>query len=230
MGRRDELVGVRLDPDRDPDEALGRDSRVGRQRSHPRDLLERIQHEPPDPQFEGARDLGLALVVAVEQDVGARDPRPHRDLQFTAGTDVDAHTFCLQPLGHRGGQERLAGVVHGGVGPRGCVSVGVTAGGGTHVALIQHHHRGLGLAHDIGDRHAADGHDAVLPPSGSRGPDIGVEVEQLRGIQRARRSAVDIDDVAVARSGGVSRHGAQDMGYIRSGALTPSRSSPLAIT
>lgn len=68
VGGGDELVRVRLDPDGDPDlHPLPLAERLG-DVGHPHDLLEGVEHDPPDPGPDGTLDLLRRLVVAVEGD------------------------------------------------------------------------------------------------------------------------------------------------------------------
>ena len=99
---RDELVGVRLDPDGHPDQhPLPRTPRSAASVGEPDDLLERVEDDPADPGVERRRELGAALVVAVERDPLGREAGAQRDGQLAAGADVEAEALLARPSAPR---------------------------------------------------------------------------------------------------------------------------------
>ena len=113
VGGRDELVGVRLDPDRDADQHRGDDTRARRRRRtrarSPRTSRRRSTPTPtPAPCAISARDLLLPCTPMGSPGTPARmatasSPPVHTSRRRPSSRD---------PAGDRGAQEGLAGVVH----------------------------------------------------------------------------------------------------------------------
>ena len=106
----DELVGVRFDTGCDP-HVEGR--RHPDRRREPGDAIElggRVDDDPTDACVECAPQLGVGLVVAVENDAIRREPGVQRDEQLAARGDVEAETLLRNEASHRDAQERLARV------------------------------------------------------------------------------------------------------------------------
>lgn len=111
----DELVRVRLDADGDPDlHPLPPAERL-RDVRDPHDLLEGVEHDPPDTGLDGRVDLRGRLVVAVEGDAVGGHPGGQRGRQLTPGADVQIEPLLVQPPHDGTRQEGLARVEHVGV-------------------------------------------------------------------------------------------------------------------
>lgn len=130
----DELVGVRLDADRHPDLHRLADAQFVGDVRDADDLLEGVEHDPPDARLDGPADLGGGLVVAVEGDPGGRHPGVQRGGQLAAGADIEVEPLLVQPADDGAGKERLARVEDVGVGTEG-VTPGAAAG--PEVGLVQ---------------------------------------------------------------------------------------------
>ena len=139
-----ELVGVRLDPGRHPDQ----DPRPGagqvRVVGEPGDLLERVDHDVPDPGRHRLLDLGRQLVVAVQRDQRRVHPGRQRHRELAAGAHVHPEPFLGHPAEHRPRAERLGRVGDVRVRPE---RLRVLAGPAAHVRLVgdQHRRAELGL-------------------------------------------------------------------------------------
>jgi hypothetical protein len=220
VGRRDELVRVRLDADGRADQhghrgAAGLDPGRG-QREQAVDLVEGVDHDVPDTGVDGELQLDEGLVVAVQRDPLGREPGRERQRQLVAAARVEVQAVVGDPARHLAAQEGLRGVVHVGVGER----VGELGGPAAEVGLVEDEQRRAVLAGQLGDRAAAEVQLAVDPLSRAR-PDVRIE-----GAEMGRRGTGGggLLDVPVQRSRGVGAH------HIRSGALTPSTPSPLRST
>ena len=112
VGRRDELVGVRLDADGDADEDRRDDAELGRDRGDALDLVEGVDDDAAHAVVEGVADLGDALVVAVQADAVARDAGPLGHGELAAGAHVEVQALVVDPPRDLGAEERLAGVEH----------------------------------------------------------------------------------------------------------------------
>ena len=156
-----------------------------------------------------------------------REAGPQGDRQFAAGADVQAKSGVVHPPGHRGAQERLAGVEDVAAGER----FGVRPGAGADVTLVQQHERGAVPRGQVSYGEPAEVQYPVDPFSRLR-PDGRIDPVDVLGRRRRRRLG---QHVGVPRPGRMGRS-AHDIarslmpGYIRSGALTPSRPRPLAST
>lgn len=197
VGGGDELVGVRLDADRHPDLHRLADAQLVGDVRDADDLLEGVEHDPPDARLDGPADLGGGLVVAVEGDPGGRHPGVQRGGQLAAGADVEVEPLLVQPADDGAGEERLARVEDVGVGPEGVAPGAAT---GPEVGLVQEEGGGAELLGEAGDRQAADGQHAVLVAADGTRPDLGVE-----GVEVLGRGAVVAlgQDVGVAGPGRV---------------------------
>ena len=60
--------------------------------------------------LEGARDLGVGLVVAVEDHTRRFDPSPEDRVQLATAGDIEAQAFVGDEASHRCAQERLGRV------------------------------------------------------------------------------------------------------------------------
>ena len=139
---RHELVGVRLDPGRHPDQdprpGAGQVGVVG----EPGDLLEGVDHDVPDPGRHRLLDLGGQLVVAVQRDQRRVHPGGQRHRQLAAGAHVHAEALFGHPAEHRARAERLGRVGDVRVRPE---RLHVLAGPAAHVRLVGDEHRGAEL-------------------------------------------------------------------------------------
>ena len=107
---RHELVGVRLDPGRHPDQDPRPDAGQVGVVGEPGDLLERVDHDVPHPGRHRLLDLGRQLVVAVQRDQRRVHPGRQRHRQLAAGADVHPEALVGHPAEHRAGAERLGRV------------------------------------------------------------------------------------------------------------------------
>ena len=121
------------------------------------------------------------------------------------------------PAGHRGAEERLAGVEDVVAGER----VAERAGPGPEVGLVEDVRRGAVLGDQLGQRHPADLEDAVDLARGRR-PQV------ARPARWGRRAGAARTGPAGRRRRAPSRPRGRP--HIRSGAETPSRPRPLAST
>ncbi len=107
----DELVRVRLDPDVDADEH-GRPHAAGSgERGDPSGLLGGVHDDPPHPVLQGAVDLRVGLVVAVQRHPRRVEPGSQADRQLPTSAGVQPQPLLEDPAGHRDREERLARVV-----------------------------------------------------------------------------------------------------------------------
>lgn len=197
VGGGDELVGVRLDAHGDPDlDLLPLAEGLGGVRD-PHDLLEGVEHDPPDTGLDGPADLLDGLVVAVEGDALGGHPGGQRGGQFAAGAHVQVQPLLVQPPHDGPGQERLAGVEHIGVRTeRG--APGTRAG--AEVVLVQDVGGRAELLGEPGDRDPRDGDHAVVAARDGLRPHLPVQGVEVGG----RRGVVPLgQDVGVAGPGGM---------------------------
>lgn len=218
----DELVGVRLHADRHPDHHRLPDTPVAGHLVQPGDLEERVQHDGADPGRHALFEFRHGLVVAVHGDALGREPGPQRDGQLAAAAHVQGEPLGGDPPGHLGAQERLRRVVHR---ARLAVGLGELPAAGTEVGLVQHEQRRAVARGQLPDVHAGDLHRAVCrTPAGVARPHVRRQrVQFFRGCRRDAGGVGRDVQVGVPGSGGVRSH-------IRSGALTPSRPRPSAMT
>ncbi|OIQ80357.1 hypothetical protein GALL_378840 [mine drainage metagenome] len=212
VSRRDELVAARVhagghahhhrDPPPVSTPGLG----------EPVDLRQRVQHESTDACLDRAVDLGVRLVVAVQPDVGTRNPGAQRRRQLPARARVDAQPLLVRPACDCRAQERLAGVVHVDLDAerreRGREGVAVGPSPDPEVVLVHHEGGRAVLGGKPQDVDPGDLEHAVRRP-----PDV------------ARPEVRQVDDLA-GSTRTVRGHGA----HIRSGAPTPSSPSPFTRT
>ncbi|TWH01886.1 hypothetical protein L615_001500000590 [Nocardioides sp. J9] len=207
-------MGVRLDAGGHPDhDGLGGAELAG-DVGEALDLLEGVDDDPPDAGVHRAAQLHGRLVVAVVADPGRVDAGTQRDGQLTVAAHVEAQPLLRDPAGDRGAEEGLAGVVDVVAAER--VAEGLRPG--AELALVEDERRGVHVGHQVRHRDAADVQHAVVVLARRRRPQ--------RGHQR-----VDVLGLAQPHRRGAGEAAGRDVpAHIRSGAETPSRSRPLAIT
>ena len=226
VGRRDELVGVGLHADRDPDEHRRHDSELARDGGDTLDLVEGVDDDAAHALVERRADLGDALVVAVQADPLPRHAGPQCDGELTAGADVEVQPLVVDPPGHLGAEERLAGIEDVGPTRETVEHLGIRLleipCARTEVILVDDVCRGAELSCQLGDAHSADGQHPVATAADRRRPQRGYEsIDVDRGPQPGGAAIA----LRVQRSGFVCVHP-----YILSGAAAPSRASPLRKT
>ncbi len=196
---------MRLHAGGDPDQhALAHTCGLGDERQ-PGQLLERVEHHPADAGGHRPPQLLDRLVVAVKQDPVGREAGALGYGQLPAGAHVQGKPLGGHPAGDRDTEERLARVVDVAVGGTGAERDAPLAAPLPEVILVQHVRRGAVLERQVADVDATDRQHATDATGGAR-PDGRVEGQADPRLQHGHR-----------------RH-------IRSGALTPSRPSPLAST
>ena len=155
---------VRLDAGGRPQQHLGHPP-VGRvQAVEPVELVAAVDHDAADALVAGPGQLGVGLVVAVQDEALGRHARGQRDVQLAAGGDVEVHALLVDEPGHRQAQERLAGVAHA-VAERG----DGLAAPRTQVVLVVDEQRRAELGDQVGGRAPADGQPAVVADAGRVG-------------------------------------------------------------
>ncbi len=197
VGRGDELVGVGLDADRDPDQDLLPLPEALRDVGDTGDLLEGVEHDVAHAGLDGPGDLIDGLVVAVEGDAVGGHAGGEGGGQLAAGADVDVQPFLVQPAHDGTGEKRLARVEDVGVGPEGgaprtraCPEVG----------LVEDVGGGAELLGELRDGDTADADDTVLAPRDGLGPHLGVQGVEVGG----RGGVVALgEDIGVPGPGGV---------------------------
>ncbi len=102
----DVLVGVRLDARGHPHEHLT--AVVDPLESV--ELPERVRYDDPHAGVARRGELGIALVVPVEDEPLGREAGVQRDMQLSSGRHVQLEPLLRDQLGHRDAQERLARV------------------------------------------------------------------------------------------------------------------------
>ena len=216
----DELVGVGLDADGDANQNVLHDAGGTGDRVESLDLGHRVEHDVTDAGLDGHGQLVDGLVVAVQRDSLGREAGVQRDGELAAAADVERQALFVDPARDLGAQERLCGVadVLAAAERRGDV-----AAAGPEVVLVDDEQRGAVLGGELGDGHAGDRDLAVVAANGVARPHVRCEREHVgRGLRPGRGAAV-VDLLGVAGTGGMSDH-------MRSGAVTPRISRPLAIT
>ena len=215
------------------------------------ELIHRINHHAAQAVTDRASNLSLRLVVTVQSDICARHLRAQSQRQLATGGSIQAQTLLGRPTRHRGGQERLTGVVDAHLstvrGESLLKSGAVGAGTGTEGRLRENVLRSAVLSDQVADGHAINAELALLIAGERISPDgagqglgmLGVG-EPFGGVEGAgfahRVSFLAISFLAifagirstpapVAPGRGLKREY-----YMRSGALTPSRFKPLAST
>ena len=100
-------------PGRDPHQHAGGSGVVSRhERVDAIELVEGVGDDAPDAPLQRQLQLGVGLVVAVEDDAAGREAGVERELQLAAGGDVEVQALVGHQAGHGTAQERLAGVRH----------------------------------------------------------------------------------------------------------------------
>ena len=201
VGGGDELVGVCLHAGGDTDQHFGDTASLRGDPLQPVDLVEGVDDDPSDADFDGPGQFGRGLVVAVHADPLGREPRGQGDSELAAGAHVEFEPFLGHPAGHRLGEQGLARVVDVGV----LEGETVVAGAGPEVCFVDDVERGAEFPGEFGDADTADG-DLAVDSGGCARPDAGVELEEVR----RRAGWVFLrQHVRVARSGGmgVTAHG-----------------------
>ena len=147
--RGDELVGVGLDAESDPDQHLGASTCPLRQKAEASDLFVRVNHDVANSCFERERQLELGLVVPVHQQVAARDTCSQRAGKLTRSAHIDSQALLGDPASEFGGQERLGCVVdqrrHRWIVKR----LSIARHPGPHVGLVHRKDRRSKLRHEI---------------------------------------------------------------------------------
>ena len=190
---RDELMGVRLDPDRHPDHHRGDDAELLGDGGDPLDLGEGVEDDTAHAVAERLADLGEGLVVAVHRDPLPREAGPLRDGELATGRDVEAETLLVDPPGDGGAEEGLARVVDvGTAADRGegrgeLVSEG--PGPGPEVVLVQDVCRGAVLAGQLDDVDPTDLEPAVVATRDGPGPQLWEQRHDVVGIGQVERGA-----------------------------------------
>ena len=113
LPRADELVRMRLDSGRHPDEDLGPDRCGGRrvqQASEAGDLVEGVDDDAADALVQRHSQFVRRLVVAVQHEAAGGHAGRERDVELTAGGDIEVHTLLVGQARHGSAQEGLGGV------------------------------------------------------------------------------------------------------------------------
>ena len=190
----DEVVGVRLDAGRGPDEDLRPEPVVGMELREPVELVEAVDHDATHPGGPRLPQLLDRLVVAVEHEALGRNASGQGHVQLAAGGHIEVHPLLVRQARHGQAQEGLGGVGHA----------------------------------------VAEGGDRLPAPT----PEVGLVVdEQGRAVllgQVEHVASTDAKPSVVADRRRVRQQAARErpghaLGYIASGADTPSRSSPIAM-
>ena len=108
----DEVVGVRLDARRGPDEDLWPEPVVGMELREPVELVEAVDHDATHPGGPRVPQLLDRLVVAVEHEALGRNAGGQGHVQLAAGGHVEVHPLFVREARHRQAQEGLGGVGH----------------------------------------------------------------------------------------------------------------------
>ncbi len=192
----------------DPDADALHDTGVGGGPGDALHLLVAVEDDRADPDLDGAGDLGVGLVVAVEAEHPRVDTAGQGDRELPAGADVDAEVRLGHPRGDLGRQERLAGVVdvRTGADPAERVREGGphAHGSGLHVALVDHVEGCAELPGEVRGGDPAHGELAVVRPGRGRGPDAR---RQRGGVRREPQPR---------RGKGVLAHGTRSYRAVRS--------------
>ena len=107
----DELVGVGVDPGRDPQQDVGRGSDpLLVEHVEAVELVERVDDDVTHTGRDRLTQLVDALVVAVQHARRGGHAGRQRDVELTAGRDVEQHPLLVREPRHRPAQERLRGV------------------------------------------------------------------------------------------------------------------------
>ena len=130
------------------------------------ELVHRINHYAAQAVTDRAGNLSLRLVVTVQSDVRTRHLRTQSQRQLATGGGIQAQTLLGRPTRHRGGQERLTGVVDAHLstvrGESLLKSGAVGAGTGTEGRLRENVLRSAVLSDQIADGYAINAELALL--------------------------------------------------------------------
>ena len=128
----DVVVGRGLDPRGDPDQHL---HRLVEEALAALDLVEGVEDQVADAGPRRHQDLLVGLVVAVHVDAGRVEARGERQVELTAGGDVDRQPLLGEQLVGGGGREGLAGEEDLAVDAAALEGLAVGAGAGAQVVL-----------------------------------------------------------------------------------------------
>ena len=213
-------MGVRLDADRDPDQHVLHGSDLLRHRVQPGDLQQGVHHHRTHPGRDTGPELGEGLVVAVQSDPIRGEPSVQGHGQLAPGADVQGEALLGHPAGDLDGEERLRRVVHV---LRRAEGSGHLPAAPAEVVLVDDEQRGAVGGRELAHVHPGQGDHAVLAPAGAARPHLDRQLGHRGGRRGAVGTVLGRGHVGVPWTRGVRPH-------IRSGALTPSRASPVART
>ena len=216
----DELVRVRLDPDSETNVDVLDDAGLARDGIEALDFGDRVQDDVPDTDFDRRGQFRDGFVVAVEGNPLRREASVQRDGELAAGGHIEREPFLVDPAGNLAAQEGLGRVAHVVAAAKGGREL---AAPGTEVVLVDDEQRGAVLLSELGQRDSGEAGDTGFVANDVVRPHIRRKPQQLVGRLRSRRAIGVPGLFGVPRAGRVYVH-------IRSGAVTPSIASPLAIT
>ena len=186
---------MRFDPGRDAQHHLRAPAERSGDRIRALELFHRVGDDATDAGLQSHLDLGVALVVAVEDDPLRRERRLQGREEFAAAGDVETEAFLGHHPGHRDAEERLARVVHVGV----RVRFTVTARALAESVLAHYEQRRAELARKVDCVGPADLQVAVRAQARARRKDIFQRVRHLLIPSRVIRTADYRLEVADAR-------------------------------
>ena len=173
----------------------------------PVDLGEGVDDDPADAILDRGAQLGEGLVVAVHPDPLPGEADPARDLELAAAADVEVQPLLHDPLGDRGAEEGLPGVVD--VGPGEPLLEGggevVAEGSGPvpEVLLVHHVCRSAELRRQVGRPDPRHGEDTVGVAVHAAGPQLRKhrhDVGRVRQPLGCRSVAVGVEDTGLVRA------------------------------
>ncbi len=155
----DELVGMRLDARSDPDEDgdVPVAAATACQPFEAADLVEAVHYQAADADFEAPPELGVGLVVPVQNETRHGYAGRKSDVHLPACRDVEPHAFLVRELRHRLAQERLRRVCDS-IAPGGHRFAAAFA----HVKLVVYEKRRAELVHQLQKVDAANRQSSVL--------------------------------------------------------------------
>jgi hypothetical protein len=126
------------------------------------DVAEVVHDDLAQAHLDRARDLGVGLVVAVQQHALGREAAAQADEHLPHRRGVVGQAVLREPARHGGAGEGLGRVVDAGAGERGGERVAEGRGAGPEVRLVQDVRGGAvlggeGLDVDPADRHGTAG-------------------------------------------------------------------------